>query len=69
MTGPEHYEEAELLLERSAAGSNPGSVARAQVHATLALAAVTAISDPALGLPAEVRVDRDVPFNQIKHRG
>jgi hypothetical protein len=55
MTGPEHYEEAELLLERSAAGSNPGSVARAQVHATLALAAVTAISDPALGLPAEVR--------------
>jgi alkylation response protein AidB-like acyl-CoA dehydrogenase len=27
------------------------------------------LAEKVLGLPAEVRVDRDVPFSQIKHRG
>jgi len=38
MTGPEHYREAERLLDMNA----PEAEARAQVHATLALAAATA---------------------------
>ena len=51
MTGPEHYREAERLLdltERPAADSELGWMARAQaaaeaqVHATLALGAATA---------------------------
>lgn len=48
MTGPEHYQEAECLL-RQAYDRNYGSdeeryyVAAAQVHATLALAAATAL--------------------------
>lgn len=38
MTGPEHYKEAERLL-----GTDyPPETAKAQVHATLALAAATA---------------------------
>lgn len=46
MTGPEHYREAERLLNFAAspAGEAEGverTVAAAQVHATLALAAVT----------------------------
>lgn len=44
MNGPEHYEVAELLLARSekaiAEGVAEFYVAQAQVHATLALAAV-----------------------------
>lgn len=64
MTGPEHYREAERDLERAAeAGASDFEVqyhqARAQVHATLALAAATvdvelgAATDwgPAVGLP------------------
>ena len=53
MTGPEHYAEAERLMARLAEMSNtPGPVDReatlvissvAQVHATLALAAATAL--------------------------
>ena len=43
MTGPEHYREAERLLDLSTA-DNPVTAAEAQVHATLALAAATAIS-------------------------
>lgn len=42
MNGPEHYAEAERLLERSGAVEREVSdwqVAKAQVHATLALAA------------------------------
>jgi hypothetical protein len=27
------------------------------------------LAEKVLGLPPEVRVDRDVPFSQIKHRG
>lgn len=51
MTGPEHYREAERLLsfqyERGPGGVlveqvDPESIALAQVHATLALAAATA---------------------------
>jgi hypothetical protein len=46
MTGPEHYHAAELLLAEAA--ERPGeasarSIAAAQVHATLALAAATAL--------------------------
>lgn len=46
MTGPEHYREAERLLEQAAgltATAYEGDeLAAAQVHATLALAAATA---------------------------
>ena len=40
MTGPEHYREAERLLDLA---PDQMLVARAQVHATLALAAAAAI--------------------------
>ena len=43
MTGPEHYELAEQLLESAAHESDPTPrFIEAQVHATLALAAATA---------------------------
>ena len=45
MTGPEHYQEAERVLERVATwthGDPSPLIAEAQVHATLALAAATA---------------------------
>ena len=52
MTGPEHYREAERLLQPIAVDGPPGAwvvepsgtaaIAMAQVHATLALAAATA---------------------------
>jgi len=38
MNGPEHYREAERIL-----GSDDGDILEAQVHATLALAAATAL--------------------------
>lgn len=53
MTGPEHYREAELLAKQAnhwtyGDGGNPAVgaalAAEAQVHATLALAAATAIA-------------------------
>jgi hypothetical protein len=52
MTGPEHYYEAERLLTEQVFRDRPGStttrsfeetVAAAQVHATLAVAAATAL--------------------------
>ncbi|MFE2556025.1 hypothetical protein ACFXGT_08305 [Streptomyces sp. NPDC059352] len=50
MTGPEHYREAERLLAQDRAEGlegtyffRPESLAAAQVHATLALAAATAM--------------------------
>jgi hypothetical protein len=48
MTGPEHYREAEKALDGAAkaefgSSSERYQLARAQVHATLALAAATAI--------------------------
>lgn len=44
MTGPEHYRKAERLLRNEYRTDR--SIAEAQVHATLALAAATALSDP-----------------------
>lgn len=44
MTGPEHYREAERLLETG----SPDAEVRAQVHATLAVAAATAASQATL---------------------
>lgn len=46
MTGPEHYQRAEQLVGRGSADD----VARAQVHATLALAAATALNDAEEGM-------------------
>jgi len=43
MTGPEHYRKAEELLEGSLQGLSEQEIARAQAHATLALAAATAM--------------------------
>lgn len=49
MTGPEHYQQAEQILARSSVDAARGStfeagfLAETQVHATLALAAATAI--------------------------
>jgi hypothetical protein len=54
MTGPEHYREAERLLAESRTELRPNdeghceadrTIAEAQVHATLALAAATALID------------------------
>jgi len=54
MTGPEHFRRAELMLAEGARGSIRESylLAAAQAHATLALAAATALSRPAEGLPS-----------------
>lgn len=54
-TGPEHYREAEKLLAE-AMETHDGQpadtcLARAQVHAILALAAATALNDHEEGLP------------------
>lgn len=55
MNGPEHYREAESSLV-AAKGSDGGSnleryhLAAAQVHATLALAAATALNDRQSGM-------------------
>lgn len=51
MTGPEHYREAERLLEEACDPADHGvgalhaHIGLAQVHATLALAAATAVAD------------------------
>jgi uncharacterized protein HemY len=48
MTGPEHYAKAEEYLEKASGSLNTeyeGYVVRAQVHATLALAAATALGN------------------------
>lgn len=42
-TGPQHYAEAERLLTAKGDGFVPDILAEAQVHATLALAAATAL--------------------------
>ncbi|MDX3033924.1 hypothetical protein [Streptomyces scabiei] len=63
MTGPEHYREAERLLavaseskDTTFEGHNPeadGTIAEAHVHATLALAAATALGSTRTGaMPA-----------------
>jgi hypothetical protein len=61
MTGPEHYTRAEQLLREVRDGHQEGTdvaaiVAAAQVHATLADAAATALNDNAAdegGMPLE----------------
>ena len=53
MTGPEHYKEAERFIRWSLRPGDQGDVlALAQVHATLALAAATALRRPTEGLPS-----------------
>lgn len=49
MTGPEHYREAERILRDEYRTDR--CVAEAQVHATLALAAATALIDPTRSAP------------------
>ena len=59
MTGPEHYREAERLVQGLMTDSgavyveegNEQVIAIAQVHATLALAAATALSEPTRSAP------------------
>lgn len=60
MTGPEHFREAERLIRDSAAYLRPSgeghceadrTIAEAQVHATLALAAAYALAAPVAGQP------------------
>jgi thioredoxin-like negative regulator of GroEL len=61
MTGPEHYTRAEQLLRQVRDGHQEGTdvaaiLAAAQVHATLAQAAATALNDNAAdsgGMPLE----------------
>ncbi|MCM1974596.1 hypothetical protein [Streptomyces sp. G1] len=61
MNGPEHYTRAEQLLREVRDGHQEGTdvaaiLAAAQVHATLALAAATALNDNAAdsgGMPLE----------------
>lgn len=54
-TGPEHYREAERivsLIDQGRIGQDmANSLAKAQVHATLALAAATALNDADGGAP------------------
>jgi hypothetical protein len=57
MTGPEHYQAAEKLLDfvkndNPDADAEPRLVWMANVHATLALAAASALNDAAGGLGA-----------------
>jgi len=50
MTGPEHYREAERLLSGIVGDASPTVLGKAQVHATLALAAAAALNDAETGL-------------------
>jgi mannose/cellobiose epimerase-like protein (N-acyl-D-glucosamine 2-epimerase family) len=63
MTGPEHFREAErlLLAEWPASGREDRqiAVATAQVHATLALAAATAIQPSSYALPRQFAAHRN----------
>ncbi|MGA5604053.1 hypothetical protein ACPCUF_23960 [Streptomyces griseoincarnatus] len=69
MTGPEHYREAERLVsslktERGALYIEDGNeqvLAAAQVHATLALAAATA-----MGAPVDGEADSGLPPQDAK---
>lgn len=68
MTGPEHYAAAERLLRRAMLSDDAveagyeGEIAAAQVHATLALAAATA-------LPPALPVASDEPNPDAHDRG
>lgn len=63
MTGPQHYLEAERLLKSAAknflsTGKAGSALEAAQVHATLALAAATALSSPVDGEIAGLTVEQ-----------
>ena len=71
MRGPEHYREAERLLRFAAASDDLGAIDKwrqrqAQVHATLALAAATALSagDDYHAVQADMTEWRTVAGNQ-----
>ncbi|MGW4663245.1 hypothetical protein [Streptosporangium sandarakinum] len=65
MTGPEHYREAERLVREADAEDAPEWVtaraAQAQVHATLALAAATALLGPAVAVDISEGLDLNDP--------
>ncbi|MFE1849925.1 hypothetical protein [Streptomyces sp. NPDC059489] len=66
MTGPEHYTRAEQLLREVRDGHQEGSdvaaiLTAAQVHATLALAAATA-----MGAPVDGEADSGLPPQDAK---
>ena len=75
MSGPEHYRAAEDLLETAVDGGNVDTeyedrlTARAQVHATLALAAATAgldaIEGPNGGSATGRGVDDAIGWNRV----
>lgn len=55
MTGPEHYQKAIAILDAVAqTKTTADAIAAAQVHATLALAAATALYDADLASGADV---------------
>ena len=68
MTGPEHYREAERLISTTVEKDgligtpHPHVLALAQVHATLALAAATALGREGEGR-TQPSMDRDAWFN------
>jgi hypothetical protein len=73
MNGPEHYREAERLLAAGTSGTPEDvlnrRIGRAQVHATLALAAATALNDGNVRAPIAdcqewVRVASVVPATE-----
>ncbi|MEU6342157.1 hypothetical protein ABZ883_14590 [Streptomyces sp. NPDC046977] len=66
MTGPEHYQQAENLMTEYEAivenGGDPGDMLQAaQIHATLALAAATA-----MGAPVDGEADSGLPPRDAK---
>ncbi|OQQ13036.1 hypothetical protein B0675_40170 [Streptomyces sp. M41(2017)] len=70
MTGPEHYSESERLIELAKASpqqKRQDCLAAAQIHATLALAAATAIPATRSQLLAEMKAWSDVAAT--KHKG
>ncbi|MEO6088981.1 MAG: hypothetical protein ABIQ18_38300 [Umezawaea sp.] len=61
MNGPQHYSRAEVLSEQSYEADPEHAMyllARAQVHATLALAAATAMSTVAEEIPGSYQPDQ-----------
>ncbi len=59
MDGPSHYREAERLVDEGERTCNPHVTARAQVHATLALAAAAAFPAITAWLGEEQRGGRE----------
>lgn len=72
MTGPEHYQEAERLLDKADNIPRPanyndiqGLLLGAQVHAALALAAATAMSAPVDGDSGGLTVNEWRAWNRV----